>query len=439
MSDAATPKLRYHGFDALRASMMLLGVVLHASQFYMTAGGEEPTFQFQDSRPSPAADVILFGIHTFRMQVFFVMSGFFAALLFDRRGLDDMMRNRFHRVVLPLIVGWFVLFPPTMTAMLAGMAQHAGYPVGQAIVTWWTSGKFAWTEGGGRLANLFFVGPLHLWFLYLLCWFYAFSAIAVLIGRIGNGAVARGVNAVYRFLWMTRLILPVAIGLSFLTLMVHPAGLFSQEFPVFLPNPLAMLGFGPFFGFGWLLYRNPQFLPRFQKWPVMVGALAIAAALTVPFLTHLETMMEGKDYWRSKLWIAGTCATIPWLATFGLIGLFLKFFNRPSPLVRYLSDSAYWVYLAHLPLVYGLQASMYSWPIPGLAKMAIVLIVAVPVLFVTYELFVRSTILGQCLNGRRYPRAWLLSPRRHEADVAYQVPIDGAKDRLPVSSGVEQT
>ena len=38
---------------------------------------------------------ILFGfIHSFRMPVFFVMAGFFAALLVDKRGLRGTLRNR---------------------------------------------------------------------------------------------------------------------------------------------------------------------------------------------------------------------------------------------------------------------------------------------------------------------------------------------------------
>lgn len=410
--------------------MMLLGVLLHASQFYMTAAGEDPNFLFQDSRPSAACDSILFGIHSFRMQVFFVMSGFFAALLYDRRGLDGMTRNRFHRVVLPLVVGWLVLFPPTMTAMLCGMAQRAGYPPGQAVLTWWTSGRFAWTEDGSLGANLFFVGPLHLWFLYLLCLFYAAAMIAVLLGKVGRGAVGRAVNWLYRALWTTRLILPASIALSYATLMLHPAGMFSQEFPLFLPNPLAMLGFGPFFAFGWLLHRNPEYLDRFRRWPV--ATLAVAAVLIVVYLRQLGTFFEGVE--GAKTWVAATGAAIPWLCTFGFIGLFQRYFGRPSATMRYLSDSAYWVYLAHLPLVYGLQAAMFAVPLPGVVKMVIVLMVAVPLLLASYELFVRSTILGQWLNGRRHPRAWLLPPGRHESGTPIAEPVGREAEAQAVGS-----
>ncbi|MEH3076278.1 MAG: acyltransferase family protein [Quadrisphaera sp.] len=44
-----------------------------------------------------------------------------------------------------------------------------------------------------------------------------------------------------------------------------------------------------------------------------------------------------------------------WCWVYGLVGLFLKALAGGSPVVRYLADSSYWVYIAHLPLTAVIQ------------------------------------------------------------------------------------
>jgi peptidoglycan/LPS O-acetylase OafA/YrhL len=404
MGDSSNPPPRYHAFDSLRAVMMLLGVVLHSCHFYLVSA-KVPGVQFQDRNPSRVCDMVLFGIHTFRMQVFFVMAGFFAALLCARRGPGGMMRHRFHRVILPLVLGWLILFPPTISAFLYGCAERAGQVPGAAVLRWWQTGQIAWIDGWKPVYSLLLISPWHLWFLYALVWFYLGSLIFLAVGRLGKGAVGRAVNGVYRRLLTTGLILPVSIAATFLTLLLCPLGLFSQEFPLFIPNPLALLCFGLFFGFGWMLHRNVDLLPRFQRRPIAL--LLVAALLLVIYLGRLDSLFDPGTQASAKPVIAATGSAIAWLCVFGLIGLFSRFFERPDPVMRYVSDSAYWVYLAHLPLLYWLQVLMYGLPVPGLLKALMVLVVASVILFVSYDLAVRSTVIGQFLNGRRYPPARL--------------------------------
>jgi len=45
-----------------------------------------------------------------------------------------------------------------------------------------------------------------------------------------------------------------------------------------------------------------------------------------------------------------------WGMSLGLIGLFHRYFSRPSIRIRWLADASYWMYLAHLPLVILFQS-----------------------------------------------------------------------------------
>jgi hypothetical protein len=90
-----------------------------------------------------------------------------------------------------------------------------------------------------------------------------------------------------------------------------------------------------------------------------------------------------------------------WIMTFGLMGLFRKFLVRENKTMRYLSDSSYWLYLAHMPLIFVAQAVVRSWPLTALVKFILVCGFVTGFLLFTYQIFVRYTWLGTLLNGRR--------------------------------------
>ena len=111
---------RYHAFDSLRAVMMLLGLVLHSAMGYV-AFPTDRVWPFKDPHPSAFFDLLVMFIHTFRMPVFFVIAGFFAAFLYTTRGANTLLRNRAQRIALPLACGWIILFPLVLVA--AGFAH----------------------------------------------------------------------------------------------------------------------------------------------------------------------------------------------------------------------------------------------------------------------------------------------------------------------------
>ena len=105
---------RYHGLDSLRGTMLLLGLVLHAGLAYLTASDElrNPTlWYFYDATESSLMAPLCGAIHAYRMPVFFVLAGFFAALLLAKRGQAGLLFNRGHRVAIPLAVAMFTIVP----------------------------------------------------------------------------------------------------------------------------------------------------------------------------------------------------------------------------------------------------------------------------------------------------------------------------------------
>jgi hypothetical protein len=114
-------------------------------------------------------------------------------------------------------------------------------------------------------------------------------------------------------------------------------------------------------------------------------------------------IMPAKD--SALVYATAACSSLAcWLLIFGLTGLFLRYLNRPSRAMRYLSDSAYWLYLVHPLVLVTAQLAIREAGWGPHAKFLFVMALSTPVLLASYHYFIRSTWAGVLLNGRRYPR-----------------------------------
>ena len=105
---------RRHDLDALRAFAMLLGIVLHGALAFIP-GAWAVTDASVEGDGTPFAWLTM-AIHGFRMPVFFLMSGFFTAMLLRQRGLGKLVRHRAQRILLPLVIAMFAVIPLTWIA-----------------------------------------------------------------------------------------------------------------------------------------------------------------------------------------------------------------------------------------------------------------------------------------------------------------------------------
>ena len=77
---------RFHDLDALRGFAMLLGILLHTGLFLVPLDSWPVLDAWARATPLEANGyaIALSAVHGFRMPVFFLLSGFFHALLWHR-------------------------------------------------------------------------------------------------------------------------------------------------------------------------------------------------------------------------------------------------------------------------------------------------------------------------------------------------------------------
>jgi hypothetical protein len=112
---------RRHDLDALRGAAMILGIVYHAA---LSLAVGFPWF-IQDPSSDRTMYVFQAFVHGFRMPLFFLISGFFTAMLWQRRGSRALVWHRFRRVLLPCLVGLVTIVPVCNIAIGYAMQQSA--------------------------------------------------------------------------------------------------------------------------------------------------------------------------------------------------------------------------------------------------------------------------------------------------------------------------
>jgi hypothetical protein len=255
------------------------------------------------------------------------------------------------------------------------------------------------------LADLLMQMPLfnHLWFLWFLWWLVlGYAAVSLLTAQLPPVRLPSWlVLSPARYLWL--------VPLTMLPQWFMGAG---GESPIFgpdtsagpLPIPHVLAYYAIFFGFGalYLGSDDPSGRDGGRWWlPLAIGLLVVFPLGMALSEGWLEARGSGFGGLSHRVLSVALQAAYPWLMTFGLMGLFRRYCPVESPAMRYLSDSAYWLYLAHLPLVIASQYAVRDWPVPAVVKFLLIVSVVTAFLLWTYRTLVRYTWLGRFLNGPR--------------------------------------
>ncbi len=309
----APPPRYFHGLDELRAALMLIGVFWHAAAVLSPFAAFVYASPYHQSMPLYAT---IYPEHLFRMEAFFLVSGFLTQMTLARKDKRIFWLARLRRVLLPLLLGCLgVNFILQVFGSIFMEYQWAHYD--------------------------FWRWVMHGWFLICLM---TFAGIDMLLPR---GVFAR--------MGMLPCILVATIGwLGYAALIYwngeswHLGGDISTLFNFFI---LHGVQYYPFYFAGALLYYHQDILER-------VGHRTLILLALLAFLTTALTYLNGLHFYEpfppdtegmvlqrlNQMVSSGTIA-------FLLFWYFYHVQREASRTVRYLINSAIVIYLVHHPLV----------------------------------------------------------------------------------------
>lgn len=373
---------RIHSLDALRAIAMILGVFLHATIAYKAY--PQPVWPHDPDYQSIGYDYLYFFIHSFRMESFYLIAGFFARLLWLRIGTDKFIIHRIKRVLIPFVACVLILVPITITPFI----YYREFSSTQ-INSW------SLFISSMRTSFTSWNGMAHLWFLYYLMMMYT---VMMLFLNFRNNQKVIEIKAFIdrwfvstiknpRSIWII-IMINFGILLTFETLLVDAyTGLFPQW------NRL--LYYGLFFGYGWLLHKQVDYLDLYKT--------RVKLNLTVGFVLSLMVfyLSTNGQYTLPDILLKLLISAQTWTLVIGFLGLFLLAFSNENKPLRFISDSSYWLYLIHMPIVAWMQILLIGSSVPVEFRFLLINTVTIAIALVTYRYLVRYTFIGRVLHGKR--------------------------------------
>lgn len=362
---------------------MMLGIVLHSAITYGTIDYGNSWILKDPISTHISNDFIVAFIHSFRMQIFFLVAGFFGALLFYDRSPAEMIKNRISRILFPFMVFLILLWPSikfafTYTALIFNDTPGAFSQASDDL--------FSWTSS-------FPTNTFHLWFLYYLVLVTMLSiGFAFLFIRLKK--VATIISQL--FAWIIVRPLVRLLFFSAITCLVYMTiGTWSVATSAsFIPNFLTLIYYFSFYLVGWVLFKSRKLLDHIKKGDWVSTILGFGF-----FFIHF-IFYNSFNYYQHII----IKSIMVWLLIFGITGLFIRYASKYSPMMKYLSDSSYWVYLIHLTFTALIPGLIIDWAIPSTLKFLIVLFITGFLCFASYHYLVRDTFIGKFLNGKKYPK-----------------------------------
>jgi glucan biosynthesis protein C len=346
---------RIYALDALRAFLMFFGLLVHAGSHTSVVVG---------------MNLIALVSGLFRMEGFFVLAVFFAAMILAKVGARPFHGRRLQAILLPFLI----VLPTNLIAIALQevylQRRAAFFPtiaVGELQMPW----------------------HLHLWFLLVLG---AYTILTVPMQKTVDAACA----------FAAPLRLPshlVALGIAvggvlFARLLINAAlggdaTLDDRLYPI-----VAFGNYIPFYLIGILAYRSESLRAALvsRDWrDVAVWSTVGAAAATLRFTVELAPAVM----------LAAEAALS--LAIFSLLcAAFQRLIRGPTPAVAFLADAAYTVYLLHY-LVMWMVFAVFAGTIQSYWTLYALALVTAPVVTLMFHAGVvrRSPLLSFLLNGKR--------------------------------------
>ena len=369
---------RMYFLDNLKAFIILLMVVFHVGMGYTT--WDLKWWTVNDIQKSKFFDWFILETDVYIMPIMFMIAGYFAPMVLDKKGVAVFWQDKLKRIVLPWLGGVLFIAPfISYSILFSRMDTPPNY-----FAFWQTD----------------FFGPYyqqaHFWFLGVLSLFFV---ILTVFHQLNPAYLKKSVQKTNPSAWLfPAFALLTAAAFFSGNLFFWNDAWVNVKF-VFMLQPVRLLLHLCYFGLGVYAWKHSWFTrsgysPRLLPW----GIAAIIMLFVFLIYRVTFTLMPDVPV-LSKAGHALTHATFSLTVTFALIALFQKFFDSNAYLWRRLAANSYTIYFIHQCVVIPIGCTVQKLDINIWVKYGSVSVVVLVLCFLLAE-YVINPILSLGKQGK---------------------------------------
>ncbi|EHG7580349.1 TPA: glucans biosynthesis protein MdoC [Citrobacter sedlakii] len=371
----SVPAQREYFLDSIRAWLMLLGIPFHISLIYSSH-----TWHVNSADSSWWLTVFNDFIHAFRMQVFFVISGYFSYMLFLRYPLKRWWKVRVERVGIPMLTAIPLLTLPQfiMLQYVKGKAENW-----HSLSLYDKYNTLAW-----ELIS-------HLWFLLVLI---ILTTVSLwLFSLLRNKWTAANKNRLTTLSMSKLTLIFLFTGVGYAAIRrtifsVYPSILSDGMFNFVVMQTLFYV---PFFLLGALTFISPELKALFTR-PSRGCTLGAAFA----FAAYLLNQRYGSgDAWMYETEYVITMVMGLWMVNV-VFSLGHRLLNFQSARVTYFVNASLFIYLVHHPLTLFFGAYITPHITSNLLGFLCGLVFVIGIALALYEIHLRIPLLKFLFSGK---------------------------------------
>lgn len=349
LPDLPDYRTKYYFFNTIKISCIFFVFFFHATRIF-----DNDNWHIKNAVRAETGSYFFLNVGMAVMPLFFLVSGASVWLSLQKRSLSNFVMNLFKRFFFPLVFGFTILAWPQVYLDRVSHGEYNG-----SLLSFFPE-YFKGLYGLG--GNFAWMG-LHLWYLGML---FIFSILLLPYFFTGLKIFKTGFFqklSVSPWIWGLIVILTVYPGWK-----LFQGGLLGVR--IWGGWNFAEHLF--FFVTGFFLFSNESFIDKISKERWLF--LAIAILLTVVVIYWKADDFQPKfrsNYFTVQVFVRAVAC---WCWICAMLGINYKHFNKPTPVLEYLSKAVLPFYILNQPLMILIAFYAVHWHINNIVKFFLILV-----------------------------------------------------------------